>query len=126
MTDEKRSYTDKVDYKTALFLHVMEMSREAARDGYFEEYEDMVDSLVDYLWPYIELLHLEDNVESIESHGHGLDRDKEKEEWERAKRYRIRHKTRLCFRLMHRNKLLLRWVAEYDADLVPEELPLVV
>lgn len=123
MSGERRQYQDKVDYKGSLFLHIQEMSREAARDGYMEEYEDMVDSLIDYLFPYIEIALLEEDLLAIEAYGDGLDRAREKEEWERSKRYRIREKTRLAFGLMHRNKLLLKYVPEYDSELDPDEVP---
>ena len=123
---EKRQYTDKVDYKGSLFLHVQEMTREAARDGYMDEYEDMVDSLIDYLWPYILIAELKEKVEKLEARGEGLIRTKDKEEWEKAKRYRIRHKTRLCFELMHRNKLLLKYVPEYDTELDQDKIPVKV
>lgn len=126
MSGERRQYQDKVDYKGSLFLHIQEMSREAARDGYLEEYEDMVDSLIDYLFPYIVIAELEDDLKDIEDHGNDWDRDHDKPDWEKAKRYRIRQKTRLAFGLMHRNKLLLKYVPEYDSELEPEEVPVKV
>lgn len=123
MTGDRKAFTDKVDYKGSIFLHVQEMSREAARDGYLREYEDMVDSLVDYLFPYIEGTDLEAVLEEIEKDGEDLDEITDKKEWEKAKRRRIREKTRLCFKRMNQLKLLLAYVPEYSSELTEDLVP---
>ena len=120
---DRTVFTERLDFRGVLMVHLVEMSREAARDGYFKEYEDLVDLLVDLLWPYIEGTDKETEMTKIEALGEGLDRHKDKVEFEKSTRTRIRRKTRLCLGLMKGHRLLLRNVRDFDSEFDPTEIP---
>jgi len=113
---DKLIITDELSYKAVILNHLTLMSKELATDGFYLEYEDMVDTLIDFLWPYLNKERKEKIVE-IDKIGNDVPIH-EKLNFEKVKRERIRKKKRVAMGQLRDLDLLLkqRKQSRFDFD----------
>lgn len=112
------SYPDKMSYSETVMFIIRAQAIELSQDGITEQYEDMVDFLGDFVWPFMNETGKGEEWDEFEKIGEDLDMVEERAEWLLAKRKRCRKKMRIIMEQLHEDGLLFRRhrVHKHEAD----------
>lgn len=112
------SYPDKMSYSETIMFIIRAQAIELAQDGITEQYEDMVDFLGDFVWPFMDESGKGDDWEEFEKIGKDIDMVEDRDRWLEAKRERCRKKMRVIMEQLHQDGLLFRRhrVHKFEAD----------
>lgn len=108
MAEGQYSYPDKMSYSETVMFIIRAMAVELANDGITAEYEDMVDFLGDFVYPYLLETGKGTDWEEYEAIGKGIDQVEDNVDWLIAKRERCRKKMRLIMGQLKDSDLLFR------------------
>lgn len=112
------SYPDKMSYSETIMFIIRAQAIELAQDGITEQYEDMVDFLGDFVWPFMDESGKGKAWETFEKIGKDIDMVEDRDRWLEAKRERCRKKMRVIMEQLHADGLLFRRhrVHKFEAD----------
>lgn len=115
------AYTDRMTTAETIQFYLRQMAIEAARDGFDEEFEDLVDLLMFTISPLILNADMVDVWEGYDKIGKDLDIFATVK-MGLAKRERIRKKMILAMKIINDNKMLFRNVNTFKWEFDPLEL----